>query len=98
MARETKRKLHLRKKHIFVADKYVEDVKQDEKSIPDLVESIMKAPGLVKDGLRLILFKIYQSRPKTTKIAKVQNPRIGLPITPHHFKFAIFGRASGRIF
>ena len=28
---DTKRKLHLRKKHFFVIEKYVEDVKQDEK-------------------------------------------------------------------
>ena len=51
--------------------KYVEDVKQDEKSVPDLVESIMKAPGLVKEALRRSLLKMNQFRildPKSTKI------------------------------
>ena len=38
----TKTKLTLRKRHFSVIEKYVEDVKQDEKSVPDLVESIMK--------------------------------------------------------
>ena len=49
-------------------EKYVEDVKQDEKHVPDLVESIMKGTGLVKEELRPILFKLNQFRPKITKI------------------------------
>ena len=32
------KKLTLRKTHFFVTEKYVEDVKQDQKNVPDLVE------------------------------------------------------------
>ena len=49
-------------------EKYIEDVKQDEKHVPDLLESIMKAPGLVKEELRAILFKMKEIIPKITKI------------------------------
>ena len=51
MARDTKRKLYPRTIHFFVIVKYVEDVKQDEKSVPDLVKSIMKGSGRVKEEL-----------------------------------------------
>ena len=61
-------KLYLRKRHFFVIEKYVEDVKQKEKDVLDLVESIMKGSGLVKEELRRILFKMGQFRPKITKI------------------------------
>ena len=57
-----------KKKHFFVIEKYVEDVKQGEKHVPDLLEGIMKAPGLVKDELRRILCKMSQFRPKITEI------------------------------
>ena len=63
-----KSKLTLRKRHFFVMEKYVEDVKQKEKDVLDLVESIMKGSGLVKEELRPSLFKLSQSRPKSTKI------------------------------
>ena len=49
--------LTLRKRHCFVAEKYVEFVKQDEKHVPDLLELIMRPPGLVKEELRPFLFK-----------------------------------------
>ena len=35
--------------------KYVKDVNQDQKIVPELLESIMNTPGLVKEELRLIL-------------------------------------------
>ena len=41
----------LRKIHFFVIEKYVEDLKQDEKHVPDLLESIMRPPGLVKEEI-----------------------------------------------
>ena len=63
----TKRKLYPTRRHFFVIEKYVEDVKQDEKDVPDLLESIMRPPGLVKEELQPILFKICQFRPKITK-------------------------------
>ena len=43
MDRDTKRKLYLRKKHFFVMEKYIEDVKRDEKHVPDLLEAIMRS-------------------------------------------------------
>ena len=46
MGRDTK--LTLRKKHVFVIEKYVEDVKQDQKIAPGLVESIMRPTDHVK--------------------------------------------------
>ena len=60
--------MYLRKRHVFVIEKYVEDVKQKEKDLPDLVESITKGSGLVKEELRPILFKMSQFRPEMTKI------------------------------
>ena len=47
-----KNKLTLRKRHFFVIEKYVEDVKQDEKDVPDLPESIMRPADPVKEELR----------------------------------------------
>ena len=44
-----KRKLSLRKKHFVVIEKYVEDIRQGQKSGPDLVGSITKAPCLLKE-------------------------------------------------
>ena len=63
--------LTLRKNTLFFIEKYVEDVKQEEKDVPDLVESIMKGSGLVKEELRRILFKIIKwvnLDPKSKKI------------------------------
>ena len=62
--RTHKNKLYRGKRHFFVIEKYVEDVKQDEKHVPDLLESIMKGSGLVKEELRPILFKLSQFGPK----------------------------------
>ena len=46
-----KMKLHLRKNPFFGTGmgKYVQDVKQGDKSIPDLVESIMRPTDPVKE-------------------------------------------------
>ena len=49
-------------------EKYVEDVKQDEKHVLHLVESIVKGSGLVKEELRPILFKLSQFIHKIKKI------------------------------
>ena len=56
-----KKKLPLGKGQLFVIRKYVEDVKQGQKIAPDLVESIMKASGIVKEELRRISSKIQKS-------------------------------------
>ena len=58
MGRNTKRKLYLRKVHYFVVTKYVEDVKQEEKDVPELLEPIMRPSFFVKAELRSILFKV----------------------------------------
>ena len=57
-----------KKKTFFVIEKYVEDVKQKEKDVPDLLESIMRPTDPVKEELRQILFKLNQFGPKITKI------------------------------
>ena len=49
-------------------EKYIEDARQDEKHVPDLLESIIQPPGLVKDELRPNLFKMLQIRSKIPKI------------------------------
>ena len=64
MGRDTKRKLYLRKRHFFVMEKYIEDAKQEEKDVPDLLEAIMRPTCLVKEELRPNLFKMTQFRPK----------------------------------
>ena len=51
MGRDTKRKLYPRQIHFFVIEKYVEDVKQNEKHIPDLLESMMRPTDHVKEEL-----------------------------------------------
>ena len=63
-----KTKLILRKKHVFVIEKYIEDVKQDGKHVPDLLESIMRPTCLAKEELRPNLFKLRQFGPKTPTI------------------------------
>ena len=49
-------------------EKYIEDAKQEEKDVPDLLEAIMRPTCLVKEELRPILFKMNQLGPKITKI------------------------------
>ena len=67
VAPHTKRQLYPRNIHFFVMEKYIEEAKQGQKVALDLVESIMRPPGLVKEELRRILVKISQFRPKITK-------------------------------
>ena len=65
---DTKRKLYPRKRHFFDIEKYVEDVKQEEKDVPDLLESIMRPTDPVKEELRQKLFKIDQFESKIKKM------------------------------
>ena len=58
----------LRKRHVFLMEKYIEDARQDEKHVPDLLESIIQPPGLVKEELRPILFNMNQFRHEISKI------------------------------
>ena len=49
-------------------EKYIEDAKQDEKHVPDLLESIKRPTDPVKDELRQKLSKIDQFGSKIKKI------------------------------
>ena len=49
-------------------EKYIEDARQDEKHVPDLLEPTMRPTDPVKEELRQKLFKIDQIRSKTTKM------------------------------
>ena len=59
-------------------EKYIEDARQDEKHVPDLVESIMRPPDPVKEELRQKLFKIIQisSKIKKMRVSKFWIPEI----------------------
>ena len=56
------------KKCTFLMEKCFEDLRQDEKHVPDLLEAIIQLPGPVKEELRPILSKISKFRPDITKI------------------------------
>ena len=58
----------LRKRHVFVIEKHIEDVKQDEKHVPDLLEPIMRLTLFVKEELWLILFKLSQFGSNISKL------------------------------
>ena len=58
----------LKKKTFFLIEKYIEDARQDEKHVPDLLESIMRPTDPVKEELRQKLFKMTQFDPKIKKI------------------------------
>ena len=49
-------------------EKCFEDVRQDEKHVPDLLEAIMRPTDPVKDELRQKLFRITQFGSKIKKI------------------------------
>ena len=59
-------------------EKYDEDVRQDEKHVPDLLESIMRPTDPVKDELRQKLFKIdqFESKIKKMRVSKFWIPEI----------------------
>ena len=49
-------------------EKYIEDARQEEKDVPDLLEAIMRPICLKKEELRPILFKMGPFGSKITKI------------------------------
>ena len=49
-------------------EKSIEDARQDEKHVPDLLEAIIQPPGLVKGELQQKLSKMIKFRPEITKI------------------------------
>ena len=56
------------KKHFFLIEKCFEDARQDEKHVPDLLESIMRPTDPVKEELRQKLFKMTEFDSKIKKI------------------------------
>ena len=57
-------------------EKCVEDVRQDEKHVPDLLEAIMMPKLFVKEALRQKLLKMIQIR---SKIKKIRVPTSWIP-------------------
>ena len=98
----------------FVIEKHIENVREDEKHVPDLLEAILRPKLFVKEELRQKLFKMIQFGPEITKIQpkslksgfdpKVKSSKMGLSISPlANFCngqpfFAIFGPARGHIY
>ena len=97
------RKLYSRKRYLFLIEKYIEDARQDEKHMPDLLESIIQPPDPVKDELWQKLFKIDQFGSKIKKIRVCTFQMSGkIPDSTNvAFEaplFAIFGPARGQIY
>ena len=63
-----KKQKTISKRHFFRIEKYIEDARQDEKHVPDLLEAIIQPPDPVKEELRPMLFKISKFRPEIAKI------------------------------
>ena len=51
-----------------LVEKDIEDARQDEKHVPDLLAAIIQPPGPVKEELRQKLFKIDQVGSKILKM------------------------------
>ena len=64
----TQKEVVPQKKILFLIEKYIEDARQDEKHVPDLLESIMRPIDPVKEELRQKLFKIDQVGSKIPKM------------------------------
>ena len=69
-------KLYPRKNNFFVIENYIEDARQEEKDVPDLLEAIPRPTDLVKEELRQILFKMNQFE---SKILKIKVSTFGIP-------------------
>ena len=74
----TQKQKTISKGYFFLIEKYIEDLRQDEKHVPDLLEAIMRPTDPVKDELRQKLFKIYQfgSKIKKMRVSKFWIPEI----------------------
>ena len=72
---------------------HIEDARQDEKHVPDLLEAVIQSPGLVKEDLRQLLLKNTQIKPKITKIkSQITNIKISKFWIPESRSF----RAAGQ--
>ena len=68
VCRHTKKQKTISKRHSFLIEKCFEDARQDEKHVPDLLESIMRPTDPVKEELRQKLFKMIQFGPKIKNV------------------------------
>ena len=57
---DTKKQVDPMRTYVFVMGRYIEDVKQDERHVLTLLESIMGPPGLVKEELQMIFMNMNQ--------------------------------------
>ena len=66
------------KRYVFLMEKCFEGARQDEKHVPDLLESIIQPPDPVKEALRQKLFKMTQfgSKIKKMRVSKFWIPEI----------------------
>ena len=71
--------------YVFVIESHIDDVSQGHEPLPDLVESIMKAPGLLKEGIQPMLFKTVNLDPNTTEILKFKIPKSVCQSPPRTF-------------
>ena len=65
----TKKQKTISKRHFFLIEKYIEDARQDEKHVTDLLEAIIRPTDPVKEELRQKLFKMSQFETKITKMS-----------------------------
>ena len=95
MGRDTKTKLHLRKRYFFLIEKYIEDAEQDEKHVPDLLEAIIQPPGLVEEELRQIWLKTIQFGSKMSKIkSKITKIKVSTAWIPEIHSFPARGQCQ----
>ena len=101
----TKKQKTISKRHFFLilVEKYIEDLRQDEKHVPDLLEAIMRPTDPVKEELRQKLYKITQISSKFKKIRVCTFQMSGkirdsTNVAFEEPLFAIFGRARGQIY
>ena len=73
-----KKQKSISKIHFFLNEKCFEDVRQDEKHVPDLLEAITRPTDPVKEELRQKLFEMTQfgSKIKKIKVSKFWIPEI----------------------
>ena len=78
MYTHTKTQKTISKRYFFLIEKYIEDARQDEKHVPDLLEPIIQPTDPVKEELREKLFKITQfgSKIKKMRVSKFWIPEI----------------------
>ena len=100
MGTRHKKEVVPKKRHFFHREKLFEDVRQDEKHVPDLLESIMRPTDAVTS-----LFKTNQIRAKIQKSrlqlfgsqkSKVFPPEANASLLAGRLH-SIFGRSSGQI-